>query len=222
MPDTILNDAILLHELRAGDVFTAAHATALQALLNEHNDQLGAKVDEFARGREQGLHECAPDKSELARRNAELSMEVGIQGGMRLIELVRHRDSATTQDADKTVIAELTLAISRGTRTSKGVLAIAMERSRQISKEGWSDAHDDHEHRDGELVAAAICYAQAGTSKVAAAIAAMDVAQTSLPTPQHWPWENSWWKPAKDPTRNLEKAGALIAAEIDRRKRAAK
>ena len=25
-----------------------------------------------------------------------------------------------------------------------------------------------------------------------------------------------WWKPSADPVRNLEKAGALIAAEIDR------
>lgn len=31
-----------------------------------------------------------------------------------------------------------------------------------------------------------------------------------------WPWDEEWWKPSLDPIRNLEKAGALIAAEIDR------
>ncbi len=34
-----------------------------------------------------------------------------------------------------------------------------------------------------------------------------------------WPWGKSWWKPSDDPIRDLEKAGALIAAEIDRRLR---
>ena len=40
--------------------------------------------------------------------------------------------------------------------------------------------------------------------------------------PDSWPWALGWWKPGTDPIRNLEKAGALIAAEIDRllRKRA--
>lgn len=33
-----------------------------------------------------------------------------------------------------------------------------------------------------------------------------------------WPssWHPEWWKPSNDPVRNLVKAGALIAAEIDR------
>ena len=36
-----------------------------------------------------------------------------------------------------------------------------------------------------------------------------------------WPssWNTSWWKPSADPIRNLVKAGALIAAEIDRLQR---
>lgn len=34
--------------------------------------------------------------------------------------------------------------------------------------------------------------------------------------PDEWPWDVSWWKPSADPERNLVKAGALIAAEIDR------
>jgi hypothetical protein len=36
-----------------------------------------------------------------------------------------------------------------------------------------------------------------------------------------WPWDQDWWKPSPDPIRNLVKAGALIAAEIDRLQRLA-
>jgi hypothetical protein len=34
--------------------------------------------------------------------------------------------------------------------------------------------------------------------------------------PPNWPWDAKWWKPSVDHVRNLVKAGALIAAEIDR------
>jgi len=34
--------------------------------------------------------------------------------------------------------------------------------------------------------------------------------------PPSWPWAQTAFKPSGDPVRNLEKAGALIAAEIDR------
>jgi hypothetical protein len=37
-----------------------------------------------------------------------------------------------------------------------------------------------------------------------------------------WPWDDEWYKPTpKDPIRQLVKAGALIAAEIDRFQRKA-
>jgi len=47
--------------------------------------------------------------------------------------------------------------------------------------------------------------------------------------PIYWPWCDSWWKPAKisqsgskaDRIKELVKAGALIAAEIDRLNRQA-
>lgn len=38
-------------------------------------------------------------------------------------------------------------------------------------------------------------------------------------SPREWPWDASWWKPSPDPIANLVKAGALIAAEIDRLQR---
>lgn len=84
-----------------------------------------------------------------------------------------------------------------------GVGFIAAERRRQISVEGWTPEHDDA-HADGSLPLAAACYA----------VAAENYYGLRQPPPL-WPWARKWWKPA-DRIRNLEKAGALIAAEIDR------
>ncbi len=83
-----------------------------------------------------------------------------------------------------------------------GVELIKRERERQMAAEGWSASHDDG-HRRGELARAAACYALEGLNV------------TGRP---RWPWSVDWWKP-KDQIRNLVRAGALIAAEIDRLKR---
>jgi hypothetical protein len=72
-----------------------------------------------------------------------------------------------------------------------GVKLIADERVRQITVKGWSDSHDDA-HTNGELIVAAIHYATA----------------------------NCICKPPSGRIGNLAKAGALIAAEIDRIMRA--
>lgn len=91
-----------------------------------------------------------------------------------------------------------------------GVELIAKERQRQIEKEGWSADHDDT-HAGGELAHAGAAYARA---------AAMQ-ANGHAPRIPHdlWPWGSEWWKASEDPVRNLVKAGALIAAEIDRLRR---
>jgi hypothetical protein len=86
-----------------------------------------------------------------------------------------------------------------------GVELIAQERLRQISVEGWTPEHDD-KHDDFELSAAGQCYV----------VAAVQLDPANVHPPFSWPWEKSWWKPSPDPIRNLVKAGALIAAEIDR------
>jgi hypothetical protein len=99
--------------------------------------------------------------------------------------------------------------------TKDGVLSIALERLRQQEVEGWTPEHDD-EHDDGELIHAAACYLDAAKT----AEARSDAAQYHTWPPHHgiafWRWAEEWWKPSNDPIRNLEKAGALIAAEIDR------
>lgn len=84
---------------------------------------------------------------------------------------------------------------------------MAEERERQVRVEGWL-ARDDDQHSQGELKLAAVCYALGGTK------------------PRHnflisdvWPWGLPFWKP-KSELQNLVRAGALIAAEIDRLLRA--
>lgn len=87
-----------------------------------------------------------------------------------------------------------------------GIELIAKERQRQIEVEGWTAEHDK-DHDAEELLDAAICYAKAGSE-------GEDV--DKIPQHNRWPWDREWWKPSEDRVRNLTKAGALIAAEIDR------
>lgn len=91
-----------------------------------------------------------------------------------------------------------------------GVGLIADERQRQITEEYRSAKHDDS-HRKGELGLAAASYLLAVVSPDESGDA------KGKPRPCHdWPWLKRDWKPSEDPVRNLVKAGALIAAEIDR------
>lgn len=86
---------------------------------------------------------------------------------------------------------------------SPGAAAIAVERARQMSAEGWTPEHDD-EHGDGAMAWAAVCYAAPGPVCNARGV-------------DPWPWDASWDKREKHPrTRRLIIAGALISAEIDR------
>jgi hypothetical protein len=94
-----------------------------------------------------------------------------------------------------------------------GVELIAAERERQMSHEGWTPEHDD-KHTDFELSKAADSYLCAVISPDEEG----DENGKSRPA-WDWPWDKDWWKPSDDPVRNLVKAGALIAAEIDRLQR---
>lgn len=100
-----------------------------------------------------------------------------------------------------------------------GIEIISEERARQIEVEGWTPAHDD-QHTRAELAQAANCYS---ALTVAMATCHMDFKPSEIYPPKlqelHWPWADEWWKPSDDPIRNLAKAGALIAAEIDRLQR---
>lgn len=92
-----------------------------------------------------------------------------------------------------------------------GVELIAAERRRQVEQEGWTTKHDDS-HCEGEMIEGARAYLSA------AFLAEVGRTWHGDPPPT-WPWNQSSWKPSDDPIRNLVKAGALIAAEIDRLQR---
>jgi len=91
-----------------------------------------------------------------------------------------------------------------------GVALIAAERKRQIEEEGWTHA-GDNDHDDNDLAKAGACYA-AGQSFVHFAMDDDSFKHDSI----EWPWGLEWYKPEGGRVRELTKAGALIAAEIDR------
>jgi len=98
-----------------------------------------------------------------------------------------------------------------------GVEMIAEERRRQIDGEGFSAERDD-EYTNGELVRAATTYAlaSAGYDKE---LRPSDQSTLFASLKEMWPWYPLWFKP-KSALHDLARAGALIAAEIDRRVRA--
>lgn len=92
-----------------------------------------------------------------------------------------------------------------------GAYLIADERRRQITVKDFNESYDDCATR-GQLAKAAACYAMhaVASDKHRAAIASANIEAVS-----GWPWDAEWWKPTTR-RRDLVKAGALIAAEIDR------
>lgn len=98
-------------------------------------------------------------------------------------------------------------------RKLSGSELIQLERVRHRTTEGWSDMHDDG-HENGELLDAAQCYIHEAQRK-----------EIHPQPPVNWPWESSAWNPCADQDgrirpadaiKMLTKAGALVAAEIDR------
>lgn len=100
-----------------------------------------------------------------------------------------------------------------------GVELIAAERTRQIVEEKFDIAHDMG-HVAGTLTRAAAVYAFCAVVSLTkdaglGALAQGLFAPFAEVREKLWPWGREWWKP-KDAMRNLVRAGALIAAEIDR------
>lgn len=94
-------------------------------------------------------------------------------------------------------------------KNETGVEIIARERKRQVGVKGYTPEHDD-EHDQSELAKAAVCYAIPNRAAIQAV--------------QWWPWANAPVinynvhnpRGRKSRISELAKAGALIAAEIDR------
>jgi len=111
-----------------------------------------------------------------------------------------------------------------------GVELIAAERHRQVSVEGWMAEHDD-KHQCGEMCSAAHCYLVAADCLAnGKELMGPEYHETTDNLKEEifghkfgnacaWPWDDDWLKITEDPIRNLVKAGALIAAEIDRLQR---
>lgn len=90
-----------------------------------------------------------------------------------------------------------------------GIGLIHDERERQINEEGFNDVHDA-QYKDNELLKAAGAYT---IVHIVAKERGWNI--TEMLAPDLWPFHKSWWKP-QSRRRNLERAGALIAAELDR------
>lgn len=94
-----------------------------------------------------------------------------------------------------------------------GYSHVLYERQRQLGEEGWTAQHDA-QHTDQGLTRVALAY-------LALALLNDEKSQLIIFTPEMfnvlWPktWDRLWLKRA-DYSRYLEKAGALVAAEIDR------
>lgn len=98
-----------------------------------------------------------------------------------------------------------------------GIELIAEERQRQIEQEGWTIEHDA-KHTTGQLAYAAACYALPND------VINIHEDRGIFISIKRWilfPFGIEWWKPRQNNhpgqrVRELAKAGALIAAEIDR------
>jgi hypothetical protein len=93
-------------------------------------------------------------------------------------------------------------ATGHASEAEVGVALIRAERLRQVADEGYTPEHDA-EHIDGEL------------ARVAAAYALYGGGAGHVVRPGYWPWPDWKLKPG-EALDSLVKAGALIAAEIDR------
>jgi hypothetical protein len=111
---------------------------------------------------------------------------------------------------------------TEGTREfTPGTILIERERERQIEAEGWTSVHDA-QHVGGELADAAACYADiaASITRGASVEELRPLILDGFDSMLTWPFDEDDFKPTEDAIRNLVKAGALIAAEIDRLQRA--
>lgn len=95
-----------------------------------------------------------------------------------------------------------------------GTKLIEQYREEQISKHNWSVQHDIDVNNDGQLVLGAVAYLL-GSNPITVLTPSGPAVMVAE---QLWPsnWSKQWLKLSDNKVKNLSKAGALIAAEIDR------
>jgi hypothetical protein len=103
---------------------------------------------------------------------------------------------------------------------SKGVVLIAQERAKQIDNHGFNVEHDARHNPapKSNLVDAARSYLTRALFVAHNLAAGNTLSDTQKKKPPaFWPFAAEAWKPDnEDPLGDLVKAGALVAAEIDR------
>ena len=106
---------------------------------------------------------------------------------------------------------EMLESLSEQTQEKTGLNLIAEERLRQIIEEGYTSKYDDR-YDHNQLALAAACYCLPASVRSSHNF---DLRGTTM-RKSLWPWKDEYWKPSNDNRiRELVKAGALIAAEID-------
>ena len=139
---------------------------------------------------------------------------IGLESELRRVKRTEHIYGMHCPRCDGHSFYRVKLGETEKPKT--GAQLITLERERQLKVLGWSPDHDD-KHTDQQLAKAADSYLATVTSPDE------EGDETGKSRPTHdWPWDKKEWKPSDNPIRNLVKAGALIAAEIDRLQRKAK
>lgn len=92
-----------------------------------------------------------------------------------------------------------------------GIDLIEAARDSQVER-GYTPEHDT-EHTRSELAKAAFAYLHLCRLQLNRPLRTQDIIDAK---DAYWPWPDGWNPSASDPIKNLAKAGALIAAEIDR------
>ncbi len=138
-----------------------------------------------------------------ALRGITVRMEAGetpqVELGLRVFQMLATAGKTEVHIADAT--RELLTRFGWILPTAgTGNARIVAERLRQIGQ-GWTAEHDDHHHL-GQLLDAALFYLDESVSAA------------------EWPWDELPSSRGDDRVADLTKAGALIAAEIDRLLRA--
>lgn len=110
-------------------------------------------------------------------------------------------------------VAAWNAAIHFAEQVCPGAALVLRERRRQIEHEGWTASHDDR-HDAGELAAAASAYAVNAADQ----LSPHSQGDGNNEQPVMWPWGPDFWKPVSA-MRDLERAGALVIAEIERLQR---
>lgn len=115
--------------------------------------------------------------------------------------LVLHDGRRRTYCCEECMDADATRREQEDRDEADGAEMIARERRRQIRELGY-EMGDDDDYRSFELGKAALCYLR-------------HAVWGGRAFPRMWPWNPKTWKP-KTKMLDLVRAGALIAAEIDR------